>query len=290
MMLLLRWVAYWPLWLVQFTGALLGWIVWAASPTYRRRLAANAARAGLTPAQRRAAVAHAGRMSAEVPWLWFRTPDRRLAPYLQWDNEALVEQAIASGKGLLLLTPHLGAFEFAARGYAERYGHRQPVTVLYRPARQARIAQWQTYSRTAPGMQAAPANLSGVRQMLRALRKGETVGLLPDQVPPEGQGVWAPFFGQSAYTMTLAARLVQQTGCIPLLTWTERLPHGRGFINHYRPFQLPPPEAGEQACAAAINEAMAWVIGQCPTQYLWGYNRFKQPRRVQAPAGGQSPA
>jgi hypothetical protein len=86
------------------------------------------------------------------------------------------------------------------------------------------LAEWQTYSRTAPGMQAAPANLSGVRQMLRALRKGETVGLLPDQVPPDGQGVWVPFFGRTAYTMTLAARLAQQTGCAVVLTWCERLP------------------------------------------------------------------
>ena len=285
MMLLLRWVAHWPLGLVQFCGAVLGWIVWAASPSYRRRLAANARQAGLTPAQARAAVAQAGRMSAEVPWLWFRTADRPLGALIQWDGEALVEQAIQAGKGLLLLTPHLGAFEFAARGYAERFGHRQPITVLYRPARQAMLAQWQTYSRTAPGMQAAPANLSGVRQMLRALRKGETVGLLPDQVPPDGQGVWVPYFGRTAYTMTLAARLAQQTGCAVVLTWCERLPGARGFAIRYRALPQPLPDSGEEASAALVNQAMEWVIGHCPDQYLWGYNRYKQPRRVEASAG-----
>jgi KDO2-lipid IV(A) lauroyltransferase len=158
MMLLLRWVAHWPLGLVQFCGAVLGWIVWAASPSYRRRLAANARQAGLTPAQARAAVAQAGRMSAEVPWLWFRTADRPLGALIQWDGEALVEQAIQAGKGLLLLTPHLGAFEFAARGYAERFGQRQPITVLYRPARQAMLAEWQTYSRTAGHAGRRPAS------------------------------------------------------------------------------------------------------------------------------------
>ena len=285
MMLLLRWVAHWPLGLVQFCGAVLGWIVWAASPSYRRRLAANARQAGLTPAQARAAVAQAGRMSAEVPWLWFRTADRPLGALIQWDGEELVEQAIQAGKGLLLLTPHLGAFEFAARGYAERFGQRQPITVLYRPARQAMLAEWQTYSRTAPGMQAAPANLSGVRQMLRALRKGETVGLLPDQVPPDGQGVWVPYFGRTAYTMTLAARLAQQTGCAVVLTWCERLPGGRGFAIHYRPLPQPLPDSGEEASAALVNQAMEWVIAHCPDQYLWGYNRYKQPRRVEAGAG-----
>jgi KDO2-lipid IV(A) lauroyltransferase len=140
------------------------------------------------------------------------------------------------------------------------------------------LAEWQTYSRTAPGMQAAPANLSGVRQMLRALRKGETVGLLPDQVPPDGQGVWVPFFGRTAYTMTLAARLAQQTGCAVVLTWCERLP-GAGLRHPLPAAAQPLPDSGEEASAALVNQAMEWVIGQCPDQYLWGYNRYKQPRR-----------
>jgi KDO2-lipid IV(A) lauroyltransferase len=121
--------------------------------------------------QARAAVAQAGRMSAEVPWLWFRTADRPLGALIQWDGEALVEQAIQAGKGLLLLTPHLGAFEFAAR-YAERFGQRQPITVLYRPARQAMLASRPTRTRRA--CRPRRPILSGVRQMLRALRKGET--------------------------------------------------------------------------------------------------------------------
>jgi KDO2-lipid IV(A) lauroyltransferase len=289
MTLLLRWLSHWPLGWLQRVGAAVGWLSWALSPTYRRRIAVNAALAGLTPAQQSEAVLQAGRMSAEIPWLWFRRHDRPLGPLLQWDGAERVEQALAAGKGLLLLTPHLGAFEFAARGYAERFGARQPITVLYRPAKQARMAEIQTFSRTAPGMQAAPAALTGVRQMLRALRKGETVGLLPDQVPPKGQGVWVPFFGQRAYTMTLAARLVQQTGCALLLTWTERLPDGQGFRMIYRdlPAPLPTADQGEEAAALAINQAMEWVIRQCPGQYLWGYNRYKNPRTPEAPAASK---
>jgi len=90
---------------------------------------------------------------------------------------------------------------------------------MYRPARQPWLRQLEETSRERPGLATAPAALSGVRQMIRALRKGESVGLLPDQVPPEGMGVWAPFYRQPAYTMTLAARLVQQTGAALLLAW-----------------------------------------------------------------------
>ena len=118
-------------------------------------------------------------------------------------------------------------------------------------------------SRERPGLATAPAQLSGVRQMIRALRKGEVVGLLPDQVPPEGLGVWAPF-GQPAYTMTLAARLVQQTGAAVLLIWGERLPAGRGYVVHVLPAPDIAPDASPEAAAATVNAAMESLIRRAP--------------------------
>jgi len=107
------------------------------------------------------------------------------------------------------------------------------------------------------------------------------VGLLPDQVPPEGMGVWVPFFGQKAYTMTLAARLVQQTGAAVAVLWTERLPRGGGYVVHAMPLPVPLPEGGgEEASALAINQSMEAVIRLKPTQYLWGYHRYKSPRQA----------
>jgi KDO2-lipid IV(A) lauroyltransferase len=101
-------------------------------------------------------------------------------------------------------------------------------------------------------------------------------------VPPEGMGVWAPFFGRPAYTMTLAARLVQQTGAELLLAWAERLPRGAGYVVRFFPFteELP---ADPAESARRINHAMERLILQCPQQYLWGYHRYKAPRQ-QAPA------
>jgi KDO2-lipid IV(A) lauroyltransferase len=158
------------------------------------------------------------------------------------------------------------------------------VTVLYRPARKQVLRKLEETARARPGLHTAPAALSGVRQMLRALKRGETVGLLPDQVPPEGLGVWAPFYGRPAYTMTLAARLQQQSGAELLLMWGERLPRGGGWRLHVRPAPpLPQAGADEQqhqlACATVVNEAMQALIAECPEQYLWGYHRYKQPRQ-----------
>ena len=277
MLSLYRLASKWPLGLLHAIGSVLGWLTWLASPTYRRRFADNAARAGYRFGQVRAAVAHAGRMAAETPRLWFGAP----VP-VQWDGAELIEAAYAAGRGIVYLTPHMGCFEITAQGAATRFGAtRGPITVLYRPARQAALAQVLATARQREGLETAPTTLTGVRQMIRALRAGQAVGLLPDQVPPEGQGLWSPFFGQPAYTMTLAARLVQQTGAMPLLAWGERLPRARGYCIHLRPF----PEALSSDLDTAvgqINRAMEQLIRQCPGQYLWGYGRYKTPRKAAA--------
>jgi KDO2-lipid IV(A) lauroyltransferase len=261
-------------------GCALGWLGYLLSPSYRRRLDANAALAGLSAAQRRASVAEAGRLVMELPRLWLRPRDQSINDPVRWEGEALIAELLARGRGLVLLTPHMGSFEVSAQAYAERFGAVQPITVLYRPARQAWLRELEETARARPALRTAPADFSGVRLMLRALKRGETVGLLPDQVPPEGQGVWVPFFGQPAYTMTLAARLIQQTGAAVALLCTERLPRGAGYVVRAMPlpFVLPGKGADDEAAALAINRSMEVVIRRQPTQYLWGYHRYKPPR------------
>lgn len=284
MLLVVRWLARCPLWFVHWLGAMLGWATWLLAPGYRRRFAENARRGGATAAQRRESIAQSGMLATELPYLWLRPYERRLDPPPQWQGDALIDAALARGRGLVMLTPHLGSFELVGQAYAERYGARHPMTALYRPARKAWLREFEERSRKRPGLLTAPANLAGVRQLMRALRQGQTVGMLPDQVPPEGMGVWAPFFGAPAYTMTLAARLVQQTGATPLLLLGERLPRSRGVCIrvHALPEPLPEPGADEAAhqlaCATVMNRAMEYAIGLAPGQYLWGYDRYKSPR------------
>ena len=273
MLALYRFASRWPLALLHAVGAALGWLTWAASPTYRRRMAQHARLAGYAPADIRPAVAHAGRMAAETPRLWFGAP----VP-VQWRGREHIDAAYAAGRGIVFMTPHLGCFEITAQAAGAHYhAAHGPITVLYRPSRQAALSEVVETARRREGLQTAPTTLAGVRQMIRALRAGQAVGLLPDQVPPEGQGVWSAFFGQPAYTMTLAARLVQQTGATPLLAWGERLPGAQGFCVHVQPFGEPL-SADLDAAVAQINRAMEGLIRQCPQQYLWGYGRYKKPR------------
>ena len=287
-MFLIRWISSWPLRLLHAVGGVLGWIVWLSSPTYRRRLDANAALAGVPAHARRRSIAEAGRMVAETPWLWLRADNDVVERLVTWKDAEILDAAIARGGPLVILTPHMGSFEMAGRAYAVRYGHRQPITVLYRPARQRALREFQESARERPQMHTAPASLAGVRQMLRALKRGEAVGLLPDQVPPDGQGVWAPFFGQPAYTMTLATRLLQQTGAEFHVLRCERLPRGAGYTIHVsQPLRSAAPGTDGPALAEGakvINETMEQTILKDPGQYLWGYNRYKPPRTAETPA------
>lgn len=279
MLPLLRWLSRRPLWVLHALGAILGWLAWGLSPSYRRRLRANAELAGVPAAARRAAVAEAGKLGAELPRLWLRPAGAPIADPLRWEGEAWLAGLLERAPGVLILTPHLGSFEVVGQAYAARFGDRWPMTVMYRPARKAWLRTLQESARARPGMVPVPANLAGVRQLMRALRRGETVGMLPDQVPPEGMGVWAPFFGRPAYTMTLAARLAQQTGAELVVVWGERLPRGQGYVVRAQPLAEPPAaDAEEEAAAAAINRSMEAVIRQRPEQYLWGYHRYKAPR------------
>jgi len=273
MLPLFRLLSLLPLRLLHAVGAMLGWVVFISSPVYRRRFHENARQAGLRFDQVRGAVAHTGRMAAELPRLWLGE-----MPSVEWADAACSDAAYARGTGVLFLTPHLGCFESTAVALAQRYAPvHGPLTVLFRPARKAWLAPLVAASRQKPGMEAVPTTLAGVRQMIRALRQKRAVGLLPDQVPPDGMGLWVPFFGKPAYTMTLAARLVHQTGAHPLVVWGERLPAGRGFRLHCRELREPLSSDLETA-VTQLNEEMARLILECPQQYLWSYARYKAPR------------
>lgn len=277
---LFRFLAAWPLWLLHAVGAALGWAVFAASPTYRRRFIGNAALAGYRLRDVRAAVGHAGRMVAEMPRLWLR-PE---SPLYRIEGADCVERAWAAGKGLVFLTPHIGCFELSVQAAAQRWsGAHGPITILYRPARQPWLAEILETARHRPGVAPVPTTLLGVKQMIKALRRGEAVGLLPDQVPPQGMGIWSPFFGRPAYTMTLAARLAQQTGATVVLARCERLPRGQGYVLTFEDLPAPLDAADLDTAVLQVNQAMEHTIRQCPQQYLWGYGRYKQPRNEAPP-------
>jgi len=274
---LARLVACLPLSWLQSCGRLAGRLALRLSPVFRGKTEDNLAAAGLpVRALARASSAHAGAAALETLWIWF-SGDERLKGRIRSEQLQLLDEARASGRGVILLTPHLGSFEAAARLAA----FTAPITVLYKPPRGVVGRSLIEAGRRRSMVHLAPASAAGVRGLLRALRRGEAIGILPDQVPSDGEGVWAPFFGREAYTMTLPQRLAALTGAVVLLAHGERLPRGEGWTVRIEPFPgAPSPEQ--------INRAMQTLICRFPEQYFWGYNRYKAPPGVTHPAPDRS--
>jgi KDO2-lipid IV(A) lauroyltransferase len=268
-----------PLPLVHGLGVVLGWVVFIASPAYARRLKENLAAANLATtsvARRRllrAAVAEAGKGLTELLVIWGR-PLARVSELVRecvgWEHVAAAQ---AAGRGIIFLTPHLGCFDVAAL----HIGSRMLLTALYRPPKLSWLSSPMREGRARGGVRLAPTDLAGVRRLVSALKRGEAVYILPDQVPARGEGVWAPFFGRPAYTMTLVGRLAARSGAPVILVSAERLPRGRGYRLSLEP--LREPLSGEtERDAVILNRAIEDLVRRRPEQYLWSYNRYKGPR------------
>jgi len=276
-----------PLPWMQRLGALLGWLVWFASLRYRRTFIANVKASGLPFHLARPAIAAAGMVVSELPWVWMRSHTQTLNGLVKFDGAEHFEAAMRAGKGVIIMSPHIGSWEIGAQAIAEKFGPEfGDMVVLFRPARKAWLERLVANARTRPFLNSTPTTLSGVRTLMRTLRAGGYTAILPDQVPPMGQGVWAPFFGRDVYTMTLLAKLAQQTGAQVIQTWCERLPIGQGFCLHMRPMDVvefkDATVSAEQA-ACVVNRGVEDMVRNAPGQYLWAYDRDKQPR-TESPA------
>jgi KDO2-lipid IV(A) lauroyltransferase len=225
----------------------------------------------------RQVVAETGKGALELIAIWFAS-DERIRGWLQCDTLPVIEALRQRGKSVIVLTPHLGGFEMGAPCMAQK----MPLTVMYRPPKMRWLEPLMIAGRSRWGTNVAPATMKGVRMLLRALHRGETIALVPDQVPGVGEGKWADFFGRPAYTMTLITKLQQATGAALVGLGVERLPGGRGYQVRFE--ELPTENFDE----AALNRAMEALVRKCPAQYLWGYNRYKTPGGVPPPAAAQS--
>ena len=281
MLWLFRFFSVWPLAALHALGGALGWCVWLFSAGYRQRFRSNCAQAGVPFDRAKPAIAEAGRFVAELPKLWLRPFTASCLSNVEMHGLEIATEAFAQGNGVIFFGPHCGSFELGPQALAEVFGPQHgAITAIYRPARQASLAAIELATRQRPHLAVLPASLSAIKAMHKALKAGRAVALLADQVPPKGLGVWAPFFGKPAYTMTLAARLAMQSGATLLPVSCQRLPRGAGYIVKIRPaVDLTDIAADLPSTVTTINQAIEEIVLSQPGQYLWGYGRYKTPRQ-----------
>lgn len=277
--LLLRASGRLPLPLLHGAAALCGWLAWRL-PNEQRRIAAINLRLclpELEPAAHcsllRRALTESAKTLFELGPLWFGPRAALARRVREVSGESVWREALGRGRGALILTPHLGAWELAGLYLSASY----PLTAMYRPSRAGpEFDRLSLAGRQRFGGRYVPANPGGVRRLHRALRAGQVVGLLPDQNPDPGGGVFSPFFGRPALTMTLAPRLIAKHRPPVFMIYAERLRRGRGYRLCFE--ALPEAAAAETAAQSAtlINRAIERGVRRLPAQYLWSYKRFKR--------------
>lgn len=271
-------IAALPLTIVQVIGATLGFLAYIGSKQYRalfRPQYEAVIKARNLPFKLWAAVRASGMLFSDSLWIW-RNPQKALA-LVEVQNWDLVQAAINEGHGLVMLTPHLGGFEIIPRVLAQHF----PATILYRPSRQAWLNEVVEEGRAYPNMHFVPTNLNGVRQMTRALTRGEAIGILPDQVPSGGDGVWVPFFGRPAYTTPLPARLANRNNTPVVMFTAKRKGLGQGWL--MQATRLAPLSEDATIGAAELNAAIENAVLVAPEQFIWSYNRYKHPSGAELP-------
>jgi len=272
----LRAVGILPLPVVHGFGAALGFVLWLARSPWRRVAERNLSlvltQNGGERRQKlaRASLIEAGKALAETATIWGRPPQQALGLIREVRGQALFDAARARGKGLIIAAPHLGCWELLNYWLAER----APLSIVYRPPRQAAIEPLLLKVRGSLPVEQVRASGAGVRALYRRLASDGIVGILPDQRPKQGEGVLAPFFGVPALTMVLVSRLARSTGAEVLFAFVERLPRGRGFRLHI--LQAPPgiADADVGVGCAALNRGVERCVALAFTQYQWMYKRF----------------
>lgn len=268
---LLKCLSVVPLAWLQVVGGFAGRLVYRFDARYRTRLQTNATHAGFdAPEFWQDAAANMGCSVLELAHLWTSRVDA-LLPKVKVTGWQEVLEAQQKGKGVLMLTPHIGAFELLSLWI----GQQASFTAMYRPPKQVYIAQAMLDGRQKFNVKMASADVKGIRVMLRALKNAELVGLLPDQVPSaKGEAVVARVFGVPALTMTLPAKLLKQTDAALVIMSARRVKAAHAYEIEFKAVDFMV-SGDAQIDAQGVNDLMETLILKAPEQYLWGYNRYK---------------
>jgi len=267
-----------PLPLSQFIGRFVGRLNWWFGKNLVHFTKTNIAHClpHLDPQQQqqlaKASLLSAGELVAEFSSTWLWSAEKLAKLDIDCESLESLEKASQSGKGVLLLSPHLGNWEMLLPIITPHF----EVVAMYKPPRMKALDALIRQVREKDGAAVVPANSAGIRSIFKAVKKGKITILLPDQEPAENAGIFVPFFNQPAWTMTLPAKMIQKTQCAVVFSAVVRTPNGyKLIIRRAEEFSH---ESSIAEISAAINRHMETLVLEYPEQYQWSYKRFyRQP-------------
>lgn len=269
-----------PLGAAQRLGGFIGWIAWIFQLKERHTAEVNIALCfpEMPPQQQQQLVKQTlvenGKLMAELPITWLR-------PFSEFESRVDVREfrrhlaeKYQQGKGLIVAVPHMGNWELGLHAVVSV----GPTTVLYRPPRQQWLEEIMTQGRSANGALLVPATGSGIKQLVAALKRKEIIIILPDQVPKQLQnagGIYSPFFGHKAMTMTLLSKLAAKTGAPVVLAFVKRQAQKEEFFGRTVDAEPAVNDPDLEVSVGALNKTIETAVLETPAQYQWVYRRFQ---------------
>ena len=212
--------------------------------------------------------------------LFWRQPAEGLKRVVAVDGDTPLRQAVQDGRPIMILAPHLGCWEVLNFWLATEFG----LHAMFAPSGLPEVDNLVRSGREHFGSTMYPTTARGVAGLVRAMKKGALTAILPDQVPDRRSGRHVPFYGQPAYTGTLACKLIRQTQAVTFMAWARRLPGTQGYEIRVRPADDSVADDDLDAALTAMNHSIENLIDESPSQYLWSYKRFRRP-----PSGVDTP-
>jgi Kdo2-lipid IVA lauroyltransferase/acyltransferase len=216
----------------------------------------------------RAIVRAMGSNLAETLRIWTRgtASNEKLIQHVH--GEHYLHAAISQQRGVILIAPHYGNWELLVSTMA----HRAAFSLVYRDPGNGYGDLFLRKARARPRITLVPAEANAMRPLLRALQRGEVIGITPDQQPELSGGEFVPFFNHEALTMSLIPRLAARTDCALLMAYCE--PTAAGFDLYFEPVSDEVKDKNLIIACSAINRAVELVATRDMSQYQWTYKRY----------------
>ncbi len=274
----LRLFALLPWRAVQAVGSAIGWLMWKLPNGSRQVVRVNLGKCfpDMSAQEREALVGQTlkdiGKTLTESACAWIWPAQKSLGLIRQVEGMEVLQQALQSGKGVVLISSHLGNWEMLLQYVCSLC---QP-SILYRPPKLKAVDELLVRQRTQLGNELAPSTREGILSLVKRVRNGGIAGIAADPEPSRSSGVFVPFFGVPTLTSKFVPSLVHGHKAVAVFMHALRLADGSG----YRVIIEAAPEAlyGDdvELAVAALNQGIEKQVRQAPSQYMWSMKRFKK--------------
>jgi len=274
----LRLFALLPWRAVQGVGGAIGWLMWKLPNRSREVARINLAKCfpELPAAEHEALLGRSlqqiGKAFTESACAWFWPADKTLRLVRQVEGLEVLEQALASGKGVVGITSHLGNWEVLNHFYCAQC---KPI-IFYRPPKLKAVDDLLQRQRVQLGNKVAPSTREGIISVIKEVRRGGAVGIPADPEPSEGAGIFVPFLGTQALTSKFVPGMLTGGKAIGVFLHALRLEDGSGYKVI---IEAAPPamyDENVEVAVAAMSDVIGRYVRTWPSQYMWTMKRFKK--------------